>query len=220
MPNIVEDDVDTPSPIMPPGSVPQAADAHHYPGQLPMQPGQQQHSSRRRCRGQAFCRRRRTSRRILYQNPQQPISAGPARRPGIWRAPRILAGQAEAIGKAAASAVEIVAIMSGSPLVRSGEYAERGDYHREPDPSWDYYPTYIAKLDAVRRGSTRLPAARACSTPAAAKACSSTSTPAGWRIEGVDPNYSSARVRLGSLTALPYADGASIARYASTCSST
>ena len=42
--------------------------------------------------------------------------------------------------------------MSASPqMVRRGEYAARGDYHRTPDPYWDYYPTYIAKLDAVRR---------------------------------------------------------------------
>ena len=42
--------------------------------------------------------------------------------------------------------------MSASPpVVRRGEYAARGDYHREPDPTWDYYPTYLAKLDAVRR---------------------------------------------------------------------
>ncbi len=41
--------------------------------------------------------------------------------------------------------------MSASPpVVRGGEYAARGDYHREPDPSWDYYPTYLAKLEAVR----------------------------------------------------------------------
>jgi len=36
-------------------------------------------------------------------------------------------------------------------MVRRGEYATRGDYHRTLDPSWDYYPTYLAKLDAVRR---------------------------------------------------------------------
>ena len=41
----------------------------------------------------------------------------------------------------------ITHIMSASPpVVRGGEYAARGDYHREPDPSWDYYPTYLAKL--------------------------------------------------------------------------
>ena len=35
--------------------------------------------------------------------------------------------------------------------VRGGEYAARGDYHRTPDPAWDYYPTYVAKLTSVRR---------------------------------------------------------------------
>ena len=83
--------------------------------------------------------------------------------------------------------------MSASPpVVRGGEYAARGDYHRDPDPSWDYYPTYIAKLDAVRAWLDRLPRRRACSMPAAARACSSTSTPDRLAIEGVDPNYSSA----------------------------
>ena len=42
-------------------------------------------------------------------------------------------------------------------MVRRGEYAARGDYHRTLDPSWDYYPTYIAKLDAVRRYLNALP---------------------------------------------------------------
>ena len=32
------------------------------------------------------------------------------------------------------------------PSVRSGEYATRGDYHRAPDPNWEFYPTYLAKL--------------------------------------------------------------------------
>ena len=36
-------------------------------------------------------------------------------------------------------------------MVRRGEYAARGDYHRTLDPAWDYYPTYLAKLSAVRR---------------------------------------------------------------------
>ena len=48
--------------------------------------------------------------------------------------------------------------MSASPpVVRGGEYAARGDYHREPDPSWDYYPTYLAKLAAVRAWLDTLP---------------------------------------------------------------
>ena len=47
--------------------------------------------------------------------------------------------------------------MPNPQMVRRGEYAARGDYHRTPDPSWDYYPTYIAKLTAVRRYLDALP---------------------------------------------------------------
>ena len=87
--------------------------------------------------------------------------------------------------------------MSAAPAVRGGEYAARGDYHRSLDPAWDYYPTYLAKLEAVRALARRAArAARASSTPAAAKACWSTSTPDRLAIEGVDANYSSdARAR-------------------------
>ena len=44
-----------------------------------------------------------------------------------------------------------------SPPVRQGEYAERGDYHRALDPNWEFYPTYIDKLAAVRRYLDALP---------------------------------------------------------------
>ena len=48
--------------------------------------------------------------------------------------------------------------MASPQMVRRGEYAARGDYHRTLDPSWDYYPTYIAKLERVRRYLDALPA--------------------------------------------------------------
>ena len=35
--------------------------------------------------------------------------------------------------------------------VRGGEYARRGDYHRELDETWEFRPTYLAKMRAVRR---------------------------------------------------------------------
>ena len=45
--------------------------------------------------------------------------------------------------------------MPSPRVVRRGEYAARGDYHRTPDPSWDYYPTYLAKLELSARYLTR-----------------------------------------------------------------
>ena len=43
------------------------------------------------------------------------------------------------------------------PSVRRGEYASRGDYHRVLDEAWDYRPTYLAKMAAVRRHLDTLP---------------------------------------------------------------
>ena len=45
-----------------------------------------------------------------------------------------------------------------TPSDVSGEYAERGDYHRAPDRAWDYLPTYLAKLARVRGWLNALPA--------------------------------------------------------------
>ena len=93
------------------------------------------------------------------------------------------------------------------PSVRSGEYATRGDYQRAPDPNWEFYPTYIAKLAAVRLwldGSR--PGARVldagCGEGVLVEEYADRLA-----IEGIDPNYSSDRVRTGSLTELPFADG-------------
>ena len=96
--------------------------------------------------------------------------------------------------------------MSGAPIVRRGEYAARGDYHRTPDPDWDYYPTYLAKLTAVRRWLDRLPPRTRVLDAGCGEGVLVEEYASRLAIEGLDVNYSSARVRSGSLTALPYAD--------------
>jgi len=98
--------------------------------------------------------------------------------------------------------------MSASPpVLRRGEYAARGDYHREPDPSWDYYPTYLAKLEAVRAWLDRLPRSTRVLDVGCGEGILVDEYAGRLAIEGVDPNYSSDRVRTGSLTLLPYKDG-------------
>lgn len=98
--------------------------------------------------------------------------------------------------------------MSASPpVVRRGEYAARGDYHRAPDPSWEYYPTYIAKLDLVRRWLTALPPGTRVLDAGCGEGVLVEEFAGRLDIEGLDPNYSSARVRNGSLTSLPYPGG-------------
>ena len=92
------------------------------------------------------------------------------------------------------------------PVVRRGEYSARGDYHRSPDPDWEFYPTYIAKLEAVRRWLDPLPASTRVLDAGCGEGVLVDEYMGRLQIEGIDPNYSSDRVRSGSLTSLPYAD--------------
>jgi SAM-dependent methyltransferase len=96
--------------------------------------------------------------------------------------------------------------MHGQPVVRRGEYAERGDYHRTPDPDWDYYPTYIAKLEIVRDWLKRLPSSTRVLDAGCGEGVLVDEFTGRLAIEGLDENYSSDRVRTGSLLALPYPD--------------
>jgi SAM-dependent methyltransferase len=93
-------------------------------------------------------------------------------------------------------------------MVRRGEYAARGDYHRTPDPTWDYYPTYIAKLEAVRAYLDALPARTRVLDAGCGEGVLVSEYVGRLDITGVDANYASEHVTNGSLTALPYADAA------------
>jgi SAM-dependent methyltransferase len=97
--------------------------------------------------------------------------------------------------------------MSASPpVVRDGEYAARGDYHREPDPDWDYYPTYIAKMRFVRRWLDTLPASTRVLDAGCGEGVLVDEYSGRLDIQGLDASYSSPRVTRGALTALPYPD--------------
>jgi SAM-dependent methyltransferase len=93
------------------------------------------------------------------------------------------------------------------PVVRDGEYAARGDYHRSLDPNWEFYPTYIAKLEAVRSWLNGLPPPTRVLDAGCGEGVLVEEYADRLKIEGIDPNYSSARVQTGSLTALPYDSG-------------
>jgi 2-polyprenyl-3-methyl-5-hydroxy-6-metoxy-1,4-benzoquinol methylase len=90
---------------------------------------------------------------------------------------------------------------------RRGEYAARGEYHRHLDEAWDYRPTYLAKLAAVRRHLDRLPRGTRVLDAGCGEGVIVREYAGRLRIEGVDANYRSELVREGSVTALPFADG-------------
>jgi ubiquinone/menaquinone biosynthesis C-methylase UbiE len=98
--------------------------------------------------------------------------------------------------------------MPSPDVVRRGEYAARGDYHRSLDPSWDYYPTYLAKLAAVRAYLDALPRGTRVLDAGCGEGVLLEEYAVRLDIVGVDANYSSPRVRTGSLTALPFPDAA------------
>jgi SAM-dependent methyltransferase len=96
--------------------------------------------------------------------------------------------------------------MASPQMVRRGEYAARGDYHRSPDPTWDYYPTYLAKLEIVRRYLEALPAGLRVLDAGCGEGILVEEYAGRLDICGVDANYSSAHVTNGSVTRLPFAD--------------
>ena len=96
---------------------------------------------------------------------------------------------------------------ASSPVVRDGEYAARGDYHRAPDPDWNYYPTYIAKLSAVRKWLDALPQGTRVLDAGCGEGVLVEEYAERLSIIGVDAFYSSDRVQHGSVTSLPFEDG-------------
>ena len=94
-----------------------------------------------------------------------------------------------------------------SSVSRTGEYAERGDYHRQLSADWEFYPTYLEKLARVRAYLRALPRTTRVLDAGCGEGVLVDEFHSALAIEGLDPNYESARVRRGSLLALPYAAG-------------
>jgi predicted SAM-dependent methyltransferase len=94
-----------------------------------------------------------------------------------------------------------------SSVSRTGEYAERGDYHRNPSTDWEFYPTYIAKLALVREYLSALPKDTRVLDAGCGEGVLVEEFKPRLAIVGVDANYASDLVTTASLGALPYADG-------------
>ncbi len=91
---------------------------------------------------------------------------------------------------------------------RTGEYAARGDYHAAPDPTWDYYPTYLAKVERVRAYLDALPDGTRVLDAGCGEGVFVNEYAPRLSIQGVDENYASERVQQGSLLKLPFAEAA------------
>jgi SAM-dependent methyltransferase len=90
---------------------------------------------------------------------------------------------------------------------REGEYEEKGDYHKELDPGWKYYPIYIAKMEYI----TRFLQSVQKETEILDAGCGEgvlveEYRNAGYAIRGLDLNYSSVYVTQGDLLNIPFDD--------------
>ncbi|MEW5982159.1 MAG: class I SAM-dependent methyltransferase [Acidobacteriota bacterium] len=95
---------------------------------------------------------------------------------------------------------------ASAPAGRRGEYQSRGDYHRHLDESWDYLPTYLAKMSLVRRHLDRLPEGTRVLDAGCGEGILVEEYHSRLRIEGVDPNYRSEHVQAGSVVDLPFGE--------------
>jgi len=87
---------------------------------------------------------------------------------------------------------------------RTGEYASRGDYHITPDPSWDYYPTYLVKVERVRAYLDALPRGTRVLDAGCGEGVFVKEYASRLAIRGVDEHYASDLVIQGSLLKLPF----------------
>jgi SAM-dependent methyltransferase len=90
-------------------------------------------------------------------------------------------------------------------IIRKGIYKERGDYHKNIDPKWSYYPLYLEKLKFVDTLlSGMLKKSKILDIGSGEGALVEKYRKKGYDIEGLDLNYSSKFVKKGDILKLPY----------------
>jgi 2-polyprenyl-3-methyl-5-hydroxy-6-metoxy-1,4-benzoquinol methylase len=101
-----------------------------------------------------------------------------------------------------------MATASMSQPVRKEEYARQGEFHRNLNPNWSYYPIYVNKVELIDSllkcyGCNR---GKILDAGCGEGVLVEKYTGQGWSIVGVDKNYASEYVQEGSITELPFQD--------------
>lgn len=93
----------------------------------------------------------------------------------------------------------------GSQARRDGEYQIKGDYHKELDNGWRYYPVYIAKMDYLTKYLEGIPKnAKILDAGCGEGVLVEKYREMGYDIRGLDLNYSSEYVTEGNLLNIPF----------------
>lgn len=95
-------------------------------------------------------------------------------------------------------------------IIREGEYSRNGDFHRNLDPKWSYYPIYVNKVEVVDEllhtyGS---PAGKTLDAGCGEGVLVEKYRDQGWDMVGVDKNYAAENIHHGSITEMPFETGA------------
>lgn len=97
---------------------------------------------------------------------------------------------------------------SESAPVLKGEYSRRGEFHRNLNPNWSYYPIYVNKVEVVDELLRRYHCERGRTLDAGCGEGVLVEKYArqGWDMVGVDKNYASDYVKEGSILEVPFED--------------
>ena len=92
--------------------------------------------------------------------------------------------------------------------VRTGEYKTRGEYHREINKNWKYYPVYLAKMEFIENYFAKITKnADILDVGSGEGVLVEKFREAGYNIIGIDLNYASKYIIKGDLSKLPFKDG-------------
>ena len=90
---------------------------------------------------------------------------------------------------------------------RNGEYETKGEYHREINKNWKYYPVYLAKMQFIEKYITKITKnADILDIGSGEGVLVEKFRELGYNIIGVDLNYASKYVINGDMTKLPFKD--------------
>ncbi len=95
-----------------------------------------------------------------------------------------------------------------STIQRAGEYSVKGDYHKNVDKNWRYYPVYFFKMKYIDSFLKNIPkTAKILDMGCGEGHLVEKYRESGYDIIGLDLNYSSEYVKKGDIRNTPFSDG-------------
>lgn len=91
---------------------------------------------------------------------------------------------------------------------RNGEYKTKGEYHREINKNWKYYPVYLAKLEFIKKYLQRTSKqSKILDAGCGEGVLVEKYQKEGYNIIGLDSNYSSEYVLRADISKMPFKNG-------------